>query len=343
MNVRTIKTPARLAALVAAAISLSACDDKPERAVEPAQPASASASTATTPSPAPAAKPQLDTTQKLNLYIECFNNTYVSAHKAMDRYTSWVKDMKVGPTGKERIVYGIYSVGESSLKSCGEPVLNAAQSEPAMPALDTVAKDYSATVTAWGKTLEEAGTYYGRENYKDDAMARGKAMHGDIVKHYTAFNTASRQFNQALEEANDERQLIQLAEVEKSEGRQFNYWYMATMLSAKQLMNVLTQDDFDINTATARLKAYEDNADALIELAKKPETAKPAMWSMMSLPLENYRMAAKERLRRVRDKTPYSQGERSLISNNSGWMVHGSTDKLIRNYNSLIESSNRQR
>ncbi|AFI88527.1 DUF3829 domain-containing protein [Pectobacterium parmentieri] len=339
MNVRTIRTPVRLAALVAATIGLTACEDKPDVAAAPDQPASATASAA----PAPAAKPQVDANQKLNIYIECFNSTHVSAHKAMERYTSWVKDMKAGPTGKERVIYGTYSVSESSLKDCRDPVISAAQSEPPMPALDTAAKDYSATVIAWGQTLQEASTYYDRENYKDDAMARGKAMHGDIVKHYAAFNTASRQFNQALEEANDERQLKQLAEIEKSEGRQFNYWHMATMLSAKQLVNVLTQDDFDINTATARLKAYEDNVDALIELTKQPNTVKPATWSLMNLPLEDYRMSAKERLRRVRDKTPYSQGDRILLSKNSGWMVHGSADRLIRNYNSLVESSNRQR
>ncbi|AOR63575.1 YiiG family protein [Pectobacterium wasabiae] len=341
MNVRTIRTPVRLAALVAATIGLTACEDKPDVAAAPDQPASATATTA--PAPAPAAKPQVDANQKLNIYIQCFNATHVSANKAMERYASWVKDMKAGPTGKERVIYGIYSVSESSLKDCSEPVVNAAQSEPAMPALDTAAKDYSTAVTAWGQTLQEADTYYSRENYKDDAMARGKAMHGDIVKHYAAFNTASRQFNQALEEANDERQLKQLAEIEKSEGRQFNYWYMATMLSAKQLVNMLTQDDFDINTATARLKAYEDNADALIELAKQPDTVKPRTWSVMNSPLENYRISAKERLRRVRDKTSYSQGDRMLLSNGSGWMVSGSADKLIKNYNSLIESSNRMR
>ncbi|MFJ5408441.1 YiiG family protein [Pectobacterium punjabense] len=341
MNVRTIRTPVRLAALIAATIGLAACEDKPGGADAPAQSASTAANTA--PAPAPAAKPQVDANQKLNLYIQCFNATHERAHKAMERYTSWVKDMKSGPTGKERVIYGIYSVSESSLKNCNEPLINAAQSEPAMPALDTAAKDYSTAVTTWGQTLQEASTYYSRENYKDDAMARGKAMHGDIVKHYAAFNTASRQFNQALEEANDERQLKQLAEIEKSEGRQFNYWYMATMLSAKQLVNMLTQDNFDINTATARLKAYEDNADALIELAKQPDAAKPATWSVMDSPLENYRVSAKERLRRVRDKTPYSQGERLLLSKNSGWMVDGSADKLIKNYNSLVESSNRLR
>ncbi|MBN3214453.1 YiiG family protein [Pectobacterium polaris] len=339
MNVHNIKTHIGLAALIAATISLTACEDKPEKAAEPGQSASAAANTAPV---APAAQPQLDASQKLNLYIQCFNATHERAHKAMERYTSWVKDMKAGPTGKERVIYGIYSVSESSLKTCNEPLVNAVQSAPAMPALDTAAKDYSATVTAWGQTLQEANAYYSRENYKDDAMARGKAMHGDIVKHYAAFNTASRQFNQALEEANDERQLMQLAEIEKSEGRQFNYWYMATMLSAKQLVNLLTQDNFDINTATARLKAYEDNADALIELTKQPDTVKPRTWSLMDSPLENYRISAKERLRRVRDKTPYSQGERMLLEN-SGWMVEGSADKLIKNYNSLVESSNRMR
>jgi len=47
------------------------------------------------------------------------------------------------------------------------------------------------------------------------------------------------------------------------------------------------------------------------------------------------------RLRRVRDKTPYSQGDRMMLNANSGWMISGSPDKLVRNYNELITTSNR--
>ena len=46
-------------------------------------------------------------------------------------------------------------------------------------------------------------------------------------------------------------------------------------------------------------------------------------------------------MRRVRDKTPYSAGERMNLSNSlSGWMVEGSPPALIHNYNQLVERFN---
>ena len=46
-------------------------------------------------------------------------------------------------------------------------------------------------------------------------------------------------------------------------------------------------------------------------------------------------------MRRTRDKTPYSTGEKSLISNGHGSMVDGSPQRLIHEYNQLIENYNR--
>ena len=81
--------------------------------------------------------------------------------------------------------------------------------------------------------------------------------------------------------------------------------------------------------------------DALVDYAKAHKDEQPMMWSSMESALESYRVAAKERLRRVRDKTPYSQGGRMMLNANSGWMISGSPDKLVRNYNELITTSNR--
>jgi hypothetical protein len=46
-------------------------------------------------------------------------------------------------------------------------------------------------------------------------------------------------------------------------------------------------------------------------------------------------------MRRVRDKTPYSQGDRMMLNAGSGWMVEGSPQRLLRDYNQLIDSYNR--
>jgi hypothetical protein len=45
-------------------------------------------------------------------------------------------------------------------------------------------------------------------------------------------------------------------------------------------------------------------------------------------------------MRRMRDKTPYSQGDRMMLNAGSGWMVEGSPQRLSRDYNQLVEAYN---
>ena len=46
-------------------------------------------------------------------------------------------------------------------------------------------------------------------------------------------------------------------------------------------------------------------------------------------------------MRRIRDKVPYSQGDRMMLNSGGGWMVEGSPHRLLRDYNQLIEDYNR--
>src|SRR5262249_51232394 len=50
---------------------------------------------------------------------------------------------------------------------------------------------------------------------------------------------------------------------------------------------------------------------------------------------------AKQLTRRIRDKVPYSQGDRMMLNAGSGWMVEGSPQRVLRDYNQLVEAYNR--
>jgi hypothetical protein len=50
--------------------------------------------------------------------------------------------------------------------------------------------------------------------------------------------------------------------------------------------------------------------------------------------------SSKQLMRRIRDKTPYSQGDRMMLNAGSGWMVEGSPQRVLRDYNQLIEAYN---
>lgn len=326
------------AACLAVLTGLVACGDEkpaaPAPAVEAAPPAS--------PSPAqPERAPtSLDSSAKLNTYIACFNATQTRAHQAWERYTSWVKDIDAGPTGTEKVVYGVYTVSDDAVAQCGKPVLETAAGKPALPQLDTAAQAYSVTLTAWAKSLADADKYYAREDYKDDGMAQGKAMHADLAQHYKAYGQATTALSAALDVENDKRQLAQLQEVEKAQGRKFDYWHMSTMLTAKQLVTLVSEEHFDAEAAATKLKAYEAASSGLLAYSQTPDAQMPMMFSTMESAYETLLVAAKQRVRRVRDNTPYTTGETSMLRT-AGWMVEGSSDRVVREYNALIEASNR--
>ena len=62
--------------------------------------------------PVPKPDPELAASQavvrKLNAYVALLNRT-LRASESLARYESWV-NMRTGPTGRERIVYGLYSL-----------------------------------------------------------------------------------------------------------------------------------------------------------------------------------------------------------------------------------------
>ena len=58
--------------------------------------------------------------------------------------------------------------------------------------------------------------------------------------------------------------------------------------------------------------------------------------------LESVAHASENVLGRIRDKTPYSSGDRMMLSQQgAGWMIEGSPPRLLRDYNQLIDAYNR--
>lgn len=57
---------------------------------------------------------------------------------------------------------------------------------------------------------------------------------------------------------------------------------------------------------------------------------------------KSFLVTAKGLMRHIRDKVPYSSGDKMMLGNaGSGWMVEGSPPRLMRDYNQLIEAYNR--
>ena len=252
------------------------------------------------------------------------------------RYFSWAKQS--GPTGKERIIYGTYTISDTT--DCKKNVEKANALEPRDAALESAASAYADAVGKLEPLLKEADDYYEQENYKDDKMAKGKALHPRLVAAWDAFASADKTLRSGVEAIKDKQAAEQLAAIEAKEGRKVRYHVEALMIHAKRVLRAEDADKPDIAVITQALTEYEATVKAAEDASGKDGDAKLGSFFMNNA--KSYLTTAKQLMRRIRDKVPYSQGDRMMLGGGGGgWMVEGSPPRLMRDYNQLIESYNR--
>ncbi|MFZ3003927.1 MAG: YiiG family protein [Undibacterium umbellatum] len=334
-------TTAHTLACISLALLATACSKKNEDPSAPAMAsmpavASVAASTPAATASNAAAKPAEAGSSKLQDYIACYNKLDGDAHRSIARYQSWVKDMDKGPNGKEMVVYGLYKIDMDDIAKCKASFGKAAQSK-----LDNAATAYIDILSELGALVTEAEVYYSRDNYKDDAFAKGKKLHAPLADAMKRFEEKSNVFSNEIEVENDKALDAEMQQLEKSEGRQLPYLQMALMSKAKQLVRLIGEESFDAAAAGKLLADYESLTDEAIAYAKKNSESAASGWSTLERATEDYRKAAKERVRRIRDKVAYSEGEKMMLKPGSGWMVEGSQEKVTKAYNAMIEASNR--
>jgi hypothetical protein len=272
--------------------------------------------------------------EKINAYVGCINRLSERAHESRARYFSWVG--KKGPTGKERIIYGTYTIYDTS--DCRKNVEKANALEPRDAALEAAASAYVEAVAALEPLLKEADDYYSQENYKDDRMAKGRALHPRLVAAWDAFAGADKNLRSGVEAINDKRAAERLAAIEASEGRKARYHVEALMIHAKRVLRTQDTAKPDIAAITQALNEYESAVKALEQLPA--DDAKIDSFFIGNA--KSFLTTGKQLMRRIRDKVPYSRGDQMMLSGGGGWMVEGSTPRLLRDYNQLIEAYNRR-
>jgi len=275
--------------------------------------------------------------EKLNAYVGCINRLSERSFQSRSRYFEWAA--KTGPTGKERIIYGTYTISDTS--DCRKNVEKANALEPRDAELEAAASAYVEAVSKLEPLLKEADDYYEQENYKDDKMAKGKALHPRLVAAWDAFASADQKLRSGVEAVNDRRALEKLAEIEKSEGRKARYNVEALMIKAKLVLRAENASTPDVAAITQALNDYEETVKAAEEFSGSG-IGSGKIGSMFISNAKSFLTTAKQLMRRIRDKTPYSSGDRMMLnSGGGGWMVEGSPPRLLRDYNQLIDAYNR--
>ena len=274
-------------------------------------------------------------TEKLNAYVGCINRLSARSYQSRERYFSWAD--KKGPTGKERIIYGTYTIYDTS--DCRKNVEKANALEPRDAALEAAASAYAEAVSKLEPLLKEADDYYSQEDYKDDKMAKGKALHPRLVAAWDTFAVADRKLRDGVEAINDKRALEKLAEIEQSEGKKARYHVEALMINAKRVLRTQDATNPDIAEISKALNEYENIVKAAEGVSGADGGAK--IGSMFISNAKSFLTTGKQLMRRIRDKTPYSSGDKMMINAGSGWMVEGSPARLLRDYNQLVDAYNR--
>ncbi len=274
-------------------------------------------------------------TEKLNAYVGCINRLSARSYQSRERYFSWAD--KKGPTGKERIIYGTYTIYDTS--DCRKNVEKANALEPRDASLEAAASAYAEAVSKLEPLLKEADDYYSQEDYKDDKMAKGKALHPRLVVAWDTFAVADRKLRDGVEAINDKRALEKLAEIEQSEGKKARYHVEALMINAKRVLRTQDATNPDIAEISKALNEYENIVKAAEGVSGADGGAK--IGSMFISNAKSFLTTGKQLMRRIRDKTPYSSGDKMMLNAGSGWMVEGSPARLLRDYNQLVDAYNR--
>ena len=173
------------------------------------------------------------TTRKFDSYVVFMNRT-LRAVDALARYRSWV-NMRTGPTGRERTVYGLYAPYDvTDERGAVEKALDA---PPALPELDEAMRAMVAANDRLAPTLTKANGYYERGDYKLDRMVEGKALHKLIAADGDAFLAARAKLERIMRVQKLALDQIRLATIEQRDGRKARWHVANVMMRGKQALD----------------------------------------------------------------------------------------------------------
>jgi hypothetical protein len=272
--------------------------------------------------------------QKTNLYIkDCMNRYSDRVMGSYQRYASWLRDLESGPTGKETLVYGLYDISGDG-QDCLTSINKAKEMSPRLPEAEAAADTYGAALKEVIGQIKAIYPYYNHEDYKDDGFQRGKDAHRPLLAAFRGFEKAYKDFTAEVDKLEDEVAEKRLEQLRDDPSRKYEYEVVHTGVKAKQIMRHVKERDYSQLQANELQPLIEDFEKAVEEL--KAAGAKRTLSSLYVSACDSFLKAAKSLMRRVRDKEPFSDFEKRQLGTSGGWMVEGSRDRLVYEYNQMI-------
>lgn len=261
---------------------------------------------------------------KTNAYVGLMNRT-LRAIDSWNRYKSWV-NVKTGPTGKERIIYGLYSLYD--VRGEIEKANLAISSEPKLPALDASAKRYIDAYSNLAPIITQADGYYERKDYMSDKMAEGKELHAKMVPAAETFLVARREFEGEMAGIKRDLDRRELAAIEAREGKRARWQVRNVMIAMRPVVDLLPSG----SSPMVDLPAFDKALDAYAAAVKEMDAYSAANPNSFHV-FESQPRSWLGKLREFREKIGRAKGDarRAGVGNDLTW--------LINDFNMMISTS----
>jgi Protein of unknown function (DUF3829) len=158
---------------------------------------------------------------------------------AWNTYQDWVRDPRKGPTGREKNIRGLSNIDRRKFATAIAEARRLMERDPAVPALDDLAKTYAADTEALAPVVSEAEAYYQRRDYLSDGLAGGRAFHPKLMEVFEPFRASREALSETIKQMRAALDVQQIAQTEKREGRSKNWHRERILLAGRQVRDAL--------------------------------------------------------------------------------------------------------
>ena len=308
----------------------------------------------TTTRPTRALLPDEQIQAKLDPYVDhCLNRFARQVFDAEGRYLQWV-NRATGPTGRERIVYGIYNVS-GEVTECSGAVARAAPMQPSMPVIEAAALRFSAALNVVVPLVRQANAYYGnRMTYQGDGMAQGRLLHPQLIAAFDNFTAAHRALSDELGRQQDAATEAFLARVRNDPNQVVEFHLKNDQLMARRIIrltrgwHVSNRGDLtgiDLNELAPQVQQYEQGLNALqgAAITNPRQSARVVGLTSYQASCRTYLMQLQRLVLRLQNGDRFNRTELRMISMRFGESVMGSPEAVSRAYNNSVQAYNRLR
>ncbi|HRQ63376.1 MAG TPA: YiiG family protein [Xanthomonadaceae bacterium] len=272
--------------------------------------------------------------KKLDTYIRCANYHSERIFDSRNRYHSWVG--KRGPTGRERIVYGLYEV--HSPGNCPRNIAAAAERPPHLDDLHEAGAAWAEALRTVHGLVVEAYRYYDMENYKDDRMKRGKEMHQPLVDAFDRFAAADKALSEQIRLHTEGLQTRRLERLAADPERRVDYLLLASMRHARAALSLAKPSgdrSFQRDAFDAEVAQFETLLAELEQTQRR--VSKSAGMSGYLSNGNTFLRTAKTLSRMHRDRKRHD----TFFLPESPELVEGHPGKMLYEFNRMVSDFNR--